>query len=111
MTTRRAGPESGTLGRRLTRRTALGGLAGAGALLGATALSRSSVFAHQQGDDMNQSTPTPTPTVVLVHGGFADASSWNGVIDRLQGDGVDDARPGQSAARYRLRQRLRQPTW
>ena len=38
MTTRRAGPESGMLGRRLTRRTALGGLAGAGAVLGATAL-------------------------------------------------------------------------
>src|SRR3954463_14206017 len=26
----------------------------------------------------------PTPTVVLVHGAFADASSWNGVIERLQ---------------------------
>lgn len=25
-----------------------------------------------------------TPTVVLVHGAFADASSWNGVIERLQ---------------------------
>jgi pimeloyl-ACP methyl ester carboxylesterase len=24
------------------------------------------------------------PTIVLVHGGFADASSWNGVIERLQ---------------------------
>jgi pimeloyl-ACP methyl ester carboxylesterase len=24
------------------------------------------------------------PTIVLVHGGFADASCWNGVIDRLQ---------------------------
>lgn len=23
------------------------------------------------------------PTIVLVHGSFADASSWNGVIDRL----------------------------
>jgi hypothetical protein len=23
-------------------------------------------------------------TVVLVHGAFADASSWNGVIERLQ---------------------------
>ena len=23
------------------------------------------------------------PTVVLVHGAFADASSWNGVIERL----------------------------
>lgn len=28
-----------------------------------------------------------TPTVVLVHGAFADSSSWNGVISRLQADG------------------------
>jgi pimeloyl-ACP methyl ester carboxylesterase len=27
-------------------------------------------------------------TVVLVHGAFADASSWNGVIERLQAQGV-----------------------
>jgi pimeloyl-ACP methyl ester carboxylesterase len=27
------------------------------------------------------------PTVVLVHGAFADASSWNGVVQRLQRDG------------------------
>jgi pimeloyl-ACP methyl ester carboxylesterase len=29
-----------------------------------------------------------TPTVVLVHGAFADASSWNGVIERLQAQGI-----------------------
>jgi pimeloyl-ACP methyl ester carboxylesterase len=29
-----------------------------------------------------------TPTVVLVHGAFADASSWAGVITELQSDGV-----------------------
>ena len=29
-----------------------------------------------------------TPTVVLVHGAFADGSSWNGVIERLQARGV-----------------------
>jgi len=29
-----------------------------------------------------------TPTVVLVRGAFADASSWNGVIERLQAQGV-----------------------
>ena len=29
-----------------------------------------------------------SPTVVLVHGAFADASSWNGVIKRLQAKGV-----------------------
>src|SRR5690348_2862744 len=26
-------------------------------------------------------------TIVLVHGAFADASSWNGVIERLQKEG------------------------
>jgi pimeloyl-ACP methyl ester carboxylesterase len=30
-----------------------------------------------------------TPTVVLVHGAFADASSWNGVIERLHAKGVE----------------------
>ena len=29
------------------------------------------------------------PTVVLVHGAFADASSWNGVIPRLQAEGYE----------------------
>src|SRR5256885_9650941 len=29
-----------------------------------------------------------SPSVVLVHGAFADASSWNGVIERLQAEGV-----------------------
>jgi alpha-beta hydrolase superfamily lysophospholipase len=27
------------------------------------------------------------PTVVLVHGAFADSSSWNGVVECLQRDG------------------------
>jgi pimeloyl-ACP methyl ester carboxylesterase len=27
------------------------------------------------------------PTIVLVHGAFADASSWNGVVERLQKEG------------------------
>ncbi|MCF6506623.1 alpha/beta hydrolase [Blastococcus sp. MG754426] len=30
---------------------------------------------------------TATPTVVLVHGAFADSSSWNGVVARLRRDG------------------------
>ena len=38
---------------------------------------------------MSQTTPNAGPlTVVLVHGAFADASSWNGVIERLQAHGV-----------------------
>ena len=30
---------------------------------------------------------TTPPTVVLVHGAFADSSSWNDVIARLRRDG------------------------
>lgn len=30
---------------------------------------------------------TGKPTIVLVHGAFADASSWNGVVDILEKDG------------------------
>jgi len=35
----------------------------------------------------------PQPTVVLVHGAFADASSWNGVIGRLQQQGCTVVAP------------------
>ncbi|MBV1936275.1 alpha/beta fold hydrolase [Streptomyces sp. NPDC060006] len=31
---------------------------------------------------------TSTPTVVLVHGAFADAASWSGVITELQSHGI-----------------------
>ncbi|MER6282519.1 alpha/beta fold hydrolase [Streptomyces sviceus] len=31
---------------------------------------------------------TATPTVLLVHGAFADAASWSGVIAELQGSGI-----------------------
>ena len=34
-----------------------------------------------------------TPTVVLVHGAFADASSWNGVVELLQAEGVKVTAP------------------
>jgi pimeloyl-ACP methyl ester carboxylesterase len=34
-----------------------------------------------------------TPTVVLVHGAFADASSWNGVVELLQARGVKVTAP------------------
>src|SRR5215210_8225279 len=32
-------------------------------------------------------------TIVLVHGAFADASGWDGVIERLQADGVQVTAP------------------
>lgn len=43
---------------------------------------------------MTQTPPTTTPlTVVLVHGAFADASSWTGVIERLRGRGISVTAP------------------
>src|SRR5947208_7975535 len=36
---------------------------------------------------------TTQPTVVLVHGAFVDASSWNAVIQRLQAHGVHVTAP------------------
>ena len=43
---------------------------------------------------MSQTTsPTGPLTVVLVHGAFADASSWTGVIERLQKAGVQVTAP------------------
>lgn len=51
----------------------------AAALTAATALSGTQVHAAE---------PTQSPTVVLVHGAFADSTSWNGVVERLQKDGV-----------------------
>lgn len=57
-------------------------------------------------------TANPKPTVVLVHGGFADASNWNGVIQRLQRDGYNTIGPGQSAARTAHRRAARsRPTF
>ena len=37
---------------------------------------------------MNQQDGSSRPTVVLVHGAFADGSSWNEVIERLQAEGI-----------------------
>ena len=43
---------------------------------------------------MSEETTTAAPlTVVLVHGAFADASGWNGVIERLQAEGVQVTAP------------------
>ena len=42
---------------------------------------------------MSDANNTGSPTVVLVHGAFADASSWNGVIERLLAKGVQVKAP------------------
>jgi pimeloyl-ACP methyl ester carboxylesterase len=53
-----------------------------------------------------QAQEPPRPTIVLVHGAFADSSSWNGVTERLVKDGytvVAAAKPLRSVkgdARY-----------
>jgi pimeloyl-ACP methyl ester carboxylesterase len=39
------------------------------------------------------SIPDTTPTVVLVHGAFVDASSWTGVIAELKAAGLDVVAP------------------
>jgi hypothetical protein len=33
------------------------------------------------------------PTIVLVHGAWADGSSWSAVVERLQADGYTGAPP------------------
>jgi pimeloyl-ACP methyl ester carboxylesterase len=40
-----------------------------------------------------QASSDPRPTIVLVHGDWADASSWNGVIGRLQDRGFTVVAP------------------
>ena len=43
---------------------------------------------------MSEETTTAAPlTAVLVHGAFADASSWNGVVEQLQEGGVQVTAP------------------
>jgi pimeloyl-ACP methyl ester carboxylesterase len=88
---------------RWTRRRWLAGLAGAGALASLASTSLPLTPAGAQGSEaadpslsspkgltMAQATPTADAplTVVLVHGAFADASGWSGVITRLLGEGV-----------------------
>jgi hypothetical protein len=52
---------------------------------------------------MAETTKADTATVVLVHGAFADASSWNGVITQLQAKGVPVTAAPEPAARNRRR--------
>ncbi len=48
----------------------------------------------------------PRPTIVLVHGDWADGSSWNRVIKRLQRQGLHRGRAAQPAARTGHRRAL-----
>jgi len=44
-------------------------------------------------DDIGRAPEAQKPTVVLVHGAFADGSSWNAVVQRLQRDGYQVIAP------------------
>jgi pimeloyl-ACP methyl ester carboxylesterase len=43
--------------------------------------------AAADGSSAHDRNPRPKPTIVLVHGAFADAASWTGEIEKLQDDG------------------------
>lgn len=87
----------------LSRRSAIRRLATAGtaAALGATQLKQILTAANgPTSQDRSRSTTTregttmtdtTAPTIVLVHGAFADSSSWNGVIPALHGKGYNVA--------------------
>jgi pimeloyl-ACP methyl ester carboxylesterase len=55
--------------------------------------SRLLLIPYERSALMSEPSQTAMPTVVLVHGAFADASSWNGVIQRLQAQGVPVTAP------------------
>lgn len=66
---------------KLTRRTVLAtgaAVAGTAALTGPLTRTASAADRH---------TPKANPTIVLVHGGYADSSCWNGVIQALHSKG------------------------
>lgn len=71
-------PTTPARGRRRPLRVAL-------ALAGAAALTAVSVAIPAAAvEDGHRPAPGPKPTIVLVHGAFADSSGWNEVTERLQ---------------------------
>ncbi len=53
----------------------------------ATAITLTAIGTANAGKAEPAADSGPKPTVVLVHGAFADGSSWNGVVDRLKRQG------------------------
>ncbi|NUR59261.1 MAG: alpha/beta hydrolase [Catenulispora sp.] len=68
------------------KRAAIPAVLAAAALLAPAVASASAAPASQQ-SAAAAARHHPKPTIVLVHGAFADSSSWNGVIARLEHDG------------------------
>jgi pimeloyl-ACP methyl ester carboxylesterase len=73
------------------RKHAVTWTAGIGAVLAIAALFASSSSARAGGAQSKKA--AAKPTIVLVHGAWADGSSWSGVTKRLQGDGYTVAVP------------------
>jgi pimeloyl-ACP methyl ester carboxylesterase len=74
--------------RRLTARSRL-----ALVLVLATGLAALFTFTSSAPSGAHQPKPTTKPTVVLVHGAFADASGWASVVERLQRRGYEVIAP------------------
>ncbi|MGW0995663.1 alpha/beta fold hydrolase [Streptomyces sp. NPDC002523] len=55
--------------------------------LGVAVLSALTVVPTHAADDLGKAPQGQKPTIVLLHGAFADGSSWNAVVQRLQHDG------------------------
>ncbi|MBO1331820.1 alpha/beta fold hydrolase [Streptomyces sp. VRA16 Mangrove soil] len=66
----------------ISRRTVTASL-----LAGAAALGTAGVAHAVPGSAAGRRPRPDKPTVVLIHGAFADASSWSGVVERLQRQG------------------------
>ncbi|BCM65433.1 MULTISPECIES: alpha/beta fold hydrolase [Streptomyces] len=67
----------------ISRRTVTASLLAGAAALGTSGTARSAPAHYPHGPHGRPG----TPTVVLIHGAFADASSWSGVVERLQRHG------------------------
>ena len=67
----------------ITRRRILAAAAGIALLAAGTTTATATVQSHDK----------PKPTIVLLHGAFADGSSWNKVTEKLQKDGYTVVAP------------------
>ncbi|MEU3188617.1 alpha/beta hydrolase [Streptomyces sp. NPDC006923] len=68
-------------------------LSAMGTVTAAVALGVATIGPANAEKDSRSAASGPKPTVVLVHGAFADGSSWNGVIGRLKRDGYPVVAP------------------
>ncbi len=73
----------------LKARNTLVAVAGAGVLLAGATTAQAATTTHPA---QSQQT-TVKPTIVLLHGAYADGSSWSGVTGRLQRDGYNVVAP------------------